>query len=165
MYIFTVHKLLVWCSPICLLLLLFPLPEETDQKICTLLRLMSKNILSMFSSRAFWFQVLHLFKSLTYFEFIFVYGVRKWPSFILLYVAVQFSQTPFIEEADFFPWHILASFVIDWHIIFSLLLSSLFYSLIYVCLFLMPIPYYYDYYSFVIQFEIREHDISSFVLL
>ena len=32
------------------------------------------------------------FKSLIYFEFIFVYGVRKCSNFILLHVAVQFSQ-------------------------------------------------------------------------
>ena len=31
-------------------------------------------------------------KSLTHFEFIFVYGVRKCSNFILLHVAVQFSQ-------------------------------------------------------------------------
>ena len=32
------------------------------------------------------------FRSLIHFEFIFVYGVRKCFNFILLYVAVQFSQ-------------------------------------------------------------------------
>ena len=32
------------------------------------------------------------FRSLIHFEFIFVYGVRKYSNFILLYVAVQFSQ-------------------------------------------------------------------------
>ena len=29
----------------------------------------------------------------------------------------------------------------------------------------MPIPYYFNYYSFVIEFEIREDNASSFVLL
>ena len=33
-----------------------------------------------------------IFKSLIHFEFIFVYGVRKWSSFIPLHVAVLFSQ-------------------------------------------------------------------------
>ena len=32
------------------------------------------------------------FRSLIHFEFIFVYGVRKCSNFILLHVAVQFSQ-------------------------------------------------------------------------
>ena len=32
------------------------------------------------------------FRSLIHFEFIFVYGERKWSSFILLHVTVQFSQ-------------------------------------------------------------------------
>ena len=32
------------------------------------------------------------FKSLIHFEFIFVYGIRKWFSFMHLHVAAQFSQ-------------------------------------------------------------------------
>ena len=77
---FTVQKLLVWCSPICLFLLLFPLPEETYPKKI-LLRPMSKRVLPVFSSRSF--MVLGLtFKSLIYLEFIFVYEVRKRSCFI-----------------------------------------------------------------------------------
>ena len=45
----------------------------------------------MFSSKSFIVSGL-TFRSLTHFEFIFVYGVRKCYNFILLYVAVQFSQ-------------------------------------------------------------------------
>ena len=33
-----------------------------------------------------------VFKSSSHFELIFVYGVREWASFILLHIAVQFSQ-------------------------------------------------------------------------
>ena len=45
----------------------------------------------MFSSKSF--VVLGLkFKSLIHFEVIFMYGLRKCSSFILLQVAVQFSQ-------------------------------------------------------------------------
>ena len=40
----------------------------------------------MFSSRSFIFSGLK-FRSLIHFEFIFVYGVRKWSSFILLQVV------------------------------------------------------------------------------
>ena len=45
----------------------------------------------MFSSKSFIVSSL-TFKSLIYFEFIFVYGVRKCSSFILLHVAVWCSQ-------------------------------------------------------------------------
>ena len=34
-------------------------------------------------------------RSLIYFEFIFVYGVRKCSNFILLHVALQFSNTTY----------------------------------------------------------------------
>ena len=45
----------------------------------------------MFSSRSFIVSGL-TFRSLIHFEFIFVYGVRKCSSFILLQVVDQFSQ-------------------------------------------------------------------------
>ena len=45
----------------------------------------------MFSSRSFIVSGL-IFRSLIHFEFIFVYGVRKCFSFILLQVVDQFSQ-------------------------------------------------------------------------
>ena len=47
--------------------------------------------LPMFSSRSFMFSGL-ISRSLIHFEFIFVYGVRKCSSFILLQVVDQFSQ-------------------------------------------------------------------------
>ena len=50
---------------------------------------MPEHILAMFSSRSFMIPGLK-FKYLIHFEFIFVYGVRKWLSFILFHVAVQF---------------------------------------------------------------------------
>ena len=45
----------------------------------------------MFSSKSFIVSGLTV-RSLIHFEFIFVYGVRKCSDFILLHVAVQFSQ-------------------------------------------------------------------------
>ena len=45
----------------------------------------------MFFSKSFIVPGL-IFRSLIHFEFIFVYGVRKCSNFILLQVAVQFSQ-------------------------------------------------------------------------
>ena len=52
---------------------------------------MSESVLPMFSSRSFIVSGL-TFRSLIHFEFIFVYGVRKWSSLILLQVVDQFSQ-------------------------------------------------------------------------
>ena len=50
-----------------------------------------ESVLPMFSSWSFVVSGLTL-RSLIHFEFIFVYGVRKWSSFILLQVFDQFSQ-------------------------------------------------------------------------
>ena len=41
------------------------------------------------------------FRSLIHFEFIFVYGVRKCSNFILLHVAVQFSQHHLLKRLSF----------------------------------------------------------------
>ena len=52
---------------------------------------MTESGLPMFSSRSFIVYGL-MFRSLIHFEFVFVYGVRKCSSFILLQVVDQFSQ-------------------------------------------------------------------------
>ena len=52
---------------------------------------MSSSVLPVFSYKNFIVSSLK-FRSLIHFEFIFVYGVRKCSHFILLHVAVQFSQ-------------------------------------------------------------------------
>ena len=52
---------------------------------------MSSSVRPMFSSKSCIVSDL-TFRSLIHFEFIFVYGVRKCSHFILLHVAVQFSQ-------------------------------------------------------------------------
>ena len=54
-------------------------------------QLMSENVSPKFSSRSLMVSYL-MFKSLSHFEFIFVYGVRVCSSFIDLSVAIQFSQ-------------------------------------------------------------------------
>ena len=51
----------------------------------------------MFSSKSFIVSGL-TFSSLIHFEFIFVYDVRKCSDFILLHVAVQFSQHRFVKR-------------------------------------------------------------------
>jgi len=63
----------------------------------TFVRLMSENILPMFSSRSFMVSSL-MFKSSSHFEFIFVHGVRICSSFIDLHAAVQFSQHPLLKR-------------------------------------------------------------------
>ena len=52
---------------------------------------MSSSVLPMFSSKSFIVSGL-TFRSLTHFEFIFVYGVRRCSNFIPLHVTVQFFQ-------------------------------------------------------------------------
>ena len=41
------------------------------------------------------------FRSLIHFEFIFVYGVRECSNFILLHVAIQFSQNHLLKRLSF----------------------------------------------------------------
>ena len=53
------------------------------------------------------------YKSLSYFEFIFVYGERVCFNFIDLQAAVWLSPAPTAEEIVFFPLYILVSFVED----------------------------------------------------
>ena len=67
---------------------------------------MSESVLPMFSSGEFYphrsFIVSGLtFRSLIHFEFIFVYGVRKCSSFILLQVVDQFSQNHLLKRLSF----------------------------------------------------------------
>ena len=53
--------------------------------------------LRLFSSKSFIVSGF-TFRSLIHFEFIFVYGVRKCSSFVLLHVAVQFSQRHLLKK-------------------------------------------------------------------
>ena len=59
-----------------------------------LVQFMSENVLPMFCSRSLMVSCL-IFKSLSHFEFIFVYGVRECSNFFLLHVAVQFPSTTY----------------------------------------------------------------------
>ena len=62
---------------------------------------MSSSVLRpMFSSKSFIVSGL-TFRILIYFEFIFVYGVRKCSNFILLHIAVQFSQHQLLKRLSF----------------------------------------------------------------
>ena len=68
---------------------------------------MSSSVLPMFSFKSFIVSGL-TFRSLIHFEFTFVYGVRECSNFILLHVAVQFSQHHLLKRLSlphymFFP--------------------------------------------------------------
>ena len=65
-----------------------------------LLQLMAKIGLAMFSSKGFIVSGI-TFRSLIYFEFNFVYGVRKCSSFIFLQVVDQFSQHHLLKRLSF----------------------------------------------------------------
>ena len=61
---------------------------------------MLESVLPMFSSRSFIVSGF-MFRSLIHFEFIFVYGVRKCSSFVLLQVVNQFSQHQLLKRLSF----------------------------------------------------------------
>ena len=61
---------------------------------------MPKSVLPMFSSRSFLVSGL-TFRSIIHFQFIFVYGFIECPNFVLLCVAVQFSQHHLLKRLSF----------------------------------------------------------------
>ena len=65
-----------------------------------MLQFMFETVLSMFSPRSFMVSCL-IFRSLSHFEFIFVYGVRECSNLIDLHVAVQLSQHPLRKRLSF----------------------------------------------------------------
>ena len=118
----------------------------------------------MFSSRSFIVSGL-TFRSLIHFEFIFVYGVRKCSSFILLQVVDQFPQHHLLKRLSFFPLYILASFVEDkvsvglWIYLWAFYCVPLIYIYVFV-----PVPYCLDDCGFVVESEVRQVDSSSSIL-
>ena len=59
-----------------------------------------QSVLPSFSCKSFIVYGL-IFRALIHFEFIFVYGIRKCSNFILLQVAVQFSQYHLLKRLSF----------------------------------------------------------------
>ena len=59
-----------------------------------------QRVFPLFSSKSFIVSGI-IFRSLIYFEFIFVYGVRKCSNFILLHVAAQISQYNLLKRHSF----------------------------------------------------------------
>ena len=126
---------------------------------------MLKGVLTMFSSRSFMVSDLS-FRSLIHFQFIFVYGVRECSNFILLDVAVWFSQHHVLKRLSFLHCIFLPPFVM-----YSLTISGwvyfwALYSVPLICVSVfVPVPYCFDYCRFVVQSEVRECDTSSSFLL
>jgi len=103
------------------------------------------------------------FKSLIYFEFIFVHGVECSPVQYFCMLLSSFPNT--IYWRGLFP--IICSCLLCHRLIPHIsvdYLCSLLYS-IDLCLFSCKCQTAFDYCCFVVYFEIRKHDTSSFVLL
>ena len=119
----------------------------------------------MFSSRSLIVSCLS-FRSLIHFQCIFVYGVRKCSSFILLTSGWPVFPAPLVKEIVFSPLYILASIVKDKVSIdvWIYLWAFYFVPLVYISVF-VPVPYCLDDCGFVIEPEVRQVDSSSSILL
>ena len=139
---------------------------------------MSETVLPMFSSRSFIVSGL-TFRSLIHFEFIFVYGVIKCSSFILLQVVDQFSQHHLLKRLSFFHCISLPplSKIRGPQVRGFIYGLSILIHLIYVSVF-VPIPYCLDdcgfvvshlkfrsliYFEFIFRYGVRK--CSSFILV
>ena len=125
---------------------------------------MLESVLPMFSSRSFMVSGL-TFRSLIHFEFIFVYGVRKCSSFILLQVVDQFSQHHLLQKLSFLHCIFLPPLLQKRCLQQSIYLWD-FYSvpLIYISVF-VPVRYCLDDCGFIVEPEVRQVDSSSSILL
>ena len=87
------------------------------------------------------------FRSLIHFKFIFVYGIRECSNFILLDVAIQFSQDQLLKRCfPSIPYSCLLHHRLGDHRYVSLSLGFLYCSIdLYCCSFFMPVPYHLDY--------------------
>ena len=125
---------------------------------------MLESVLPMFSSRSFIVSGL-TFRSLIHFEFIFVYGVRKCSSLILLQVVDQFPQHHLLKRLSFFHCISLPPLSNIRHPQvrgFISGLSILFLSSISV---FVPVPYCLDDCGYVVEPEVRQVVSSSSILL
>ena len=96
---FAVQKLLSLIRSHSLFLFLSPLLQERIQKDVNTTYVKRVFCLCFYSRNFIVFSL--TFRSLIYFEFIFVYGIRECSNFILLQVAVQFSQHHILKRLFF----------------------------------------------------------------
>ena len=101
------------------------------------------------------------FKSLIHFELIFMYHVTQWSSFILLHVDTQFFQHHLLKRLSFLRCVFLACKLIV-QSREDVLQGSRFCSVGLGVYFCSGITWFRNY-SFVVQFQVKVHDISSFV--
>ena len=107
------------------------------------------SVLPMFSFRSFIVSGL-TFRSSIHFQFIFVYGVRKCSSFILLQIVDQFSQHHLLNRLSFLHCIFLPPLSKKVSIgVWIYLWAFYFVPLIYVSVF-VPVPYCLDDCSFVV---------------
>ena len=117
----------------------------------------------MFSYRNFLVSSL-IFKTLIYFELICVYRIRQVLFNSFAYDCPVFP-IPFIEEAVLSSLYIIFPLLqINCLYIEGLFLGSILFKYLYVFV-LVPVLYCLDQYIFVMQFEIRQLNNSTFVLL
>ena len=130
------RSFLFWCSPNSFPLLLFSLCEDTYlEKCCYGQCQRNYSLCSLLG-----FYVLGLtFRCLIHFEFIFVYGVKKWSGFILLHVPVQLSQHHLLKRLSF-P---TVDSCLLCHTLINHISKCLFLRLIWVSVFI-PVPYCFD---------------------
>ena len=144
------RRLLVWYHFICLFSLLFLLlGGDTSRKI--LPRLKSKSAQPIFFPRNFMVSGL-TFKSLIYFELIFVSGVRKWSNFIFFFFCMwlsSFSNSTYQRHCPFLTVYslLLCHKLIEHMCIYFCALNSV--ALVYVSVFVL-ILYCFGYYGFVV---------------
>ena len=124
---------------------------------------MSDRVLLMFSSWSFIIYGL-TFRSVVHFELIFVYGVRKCSNFIVLNIAVQFYQNHLLKRLSFLHCIFLPPLSKIRYLQVSGFISGLSILFHWSIFVFVPMPYCPDDCSFVVQFEVRRVDSSSFIL-
>ena len=125
---------------------------------------MSKSVQPMFSSKSFIVSDLTS-RSLIHFEFIFVYAIRECFNFILLHVAVQFSQHNLLKRLYFLHCTFLSPLSQIRSSQKDGLISGLSILFHWSTFLFCAIPPCLDYCSFVEQSKVREPDFSNSVLL
>ena len=124
---------------------------------------MWESVLPMFSSRSFIVSGL-MFRSLIHYEFIFVYGVIKCSSFILLQVVDKFSQHHLLKRLSLIHCIFLSPLSkIRCPQVSGFIWAFYFVPLIYISVF-VPVPYCLDC-GFVVEPKVRQVDSSSSILL
>jgi len=150
------RSFLVWCSPSCLvlLLLLFLLVSGSRNHLQSLYQ---GPYHPCFLSVVVWFQFLHSRLSFMLSSFLCMVQDSDIVSFFWMWLS-SFSNTIYWRDCLFF---ILYSWLICCKLIDHRFISGL--SILFhlsMCVF-RPIPYCFNYYSFIIQFKIRMCDTSQ----